>query len=255
MPAVLLLLGMSGCDDTGGGSSSPHNDCVPFEDVQRCLDHTTIQSCSAVSELWENSGSCDAGTRCSELTDGSGGVACVLDETSQADVVGGESDGDGCVPICGGGSCGDDGCGGSCGPCDGPSLDAPEGIDLGTIIEGEAKSVAFEFSNVGTEDLEVTRFVLSGHPSFSFIVGPPYTSEVSQWPASPEAASEGITFDSPIVVSPGATVTATARFSPQIYVPATATLTLFSNDPGAPEGTVIEFRANQEFPCMFINPH
>jgi hypothetical protein len=134
-----------------------------------------------------------------------------------------------------------------------PTISAPSNVSFDSVSQGAIKTKSINILNTGTGNLEISSFVLTGHPAFVFIVGPPYMDEVREWPVSAETAG-GLTFDTPIVVSPGTAATANVRFVPEGPEPATANLILFSNDPNAKSGTLVKISGNQQGPCVTINP-
>jgi hypothetical protein len=135
-----------------------------------------------------------------------------------------------------------------------PAISAPAAVDFSNVSQGAVKTKSVNILNTGTGDLEISSFVLTGHPAFSFIVGPPHMSELNEWQVSQETASQGITFPEPILIAPGTAASATVKFVPEGPEPATANLILFSNDPSAKSGTLIKISGNQQGPCVTINP-
>ena len=125
---------------------------------------------------------------------------------------------------------------------------SPPQIQFGNVGLGEDANKTLNILNTGVDTLEITEFVLSGHESFTFIVGP------DLYPVSPETASEGVVLPEPIVVEPGTSQTVAMKFAPEGPEAAEGTLILFSNDPNHVNGFVVPISGNQKGPCISVNP-
>lgn len=133
-----------------------------------------------------------------------------------------------------------------------PQIQAPLQVDFGNTSQGDEKFQKIDILNTGSGTLEITKFVLSGHPAFSFRIDAADWSE--EWPVTAESSSEGITLPTPLIIEPGNSKQATIRFVPQGPEPASANLILMSNDPNAKSGWLIKISGNQTGPCVSINP-
>ena len=125
---------------------------------------------------------------------------------------------------------------------------SPPVVDFGNVGLGDAPNKPLSILNTGVDTLEVTEFVLSGHPGFTFIIG------ASKYPVSPETASDGVVLPEPIIVDPGTSSNVVVQFTPDGPEAAEGTLILFSNDPAHPNGLVIPLSGNQKGPCISVNP-
>ncbi|MEC9071306.1 MAG: choice-of-anchor D domain-containing protein, partial [Myxococcota bacterium] len=124
----------------------------------------------------------------------------------------------------------------------------PNAIDFGNVGADEIATKQLFVINSGLGTLELSGFVLSGHPAFAFSYGG------KEWPVSAETQSQGITFDEVIEVEPGEAIQAMVRFQPEGPEPAQANLVLLSNDPTQAGGTLVKISGNQSGPCITINP-
>lgn len=124
----------------------------------------------------------------------------------------------------------------------------PAQVDFGAVAQDIQKSIPFALLNTGGDTLVIDSFMLRGHQAFSFAI-PPQT-----WPVSPESSAAPIVLDDPIVIEPGASVQVSALFKPVGSESAQAQLVLFSNDPTAPQGTLVPLQGNVGGPCIAVTP-
>jgi len=124
----------------------------------------------------------------------------------------------------------------------------PKTVEFGNVSAESSDTKTITILNVGTGDLHVSGFVMSGNQAFSFLLG------AVEWPVNEDTASQGVTFDTPLIIPAGSTANTSVRFAPIGSEPAEATLILFSNDPDAQSGTVVPISGNLTGPCISINP-
>ena len=108
----------------------------------------------------------------------------------------------------------------------------PEVIVFGQVLAGEVKKKNVNIMNLGDANLEVTGFQFSGNQYYSLSVA------ADEHPISQET-TEGVAFDTPIVFEPNSQGFFKVTFAPIDDQEATATLVVYSNDPKAPETTVL----------------
>ncbi|MGM0577111.1 MAG: choice-of-anchor D domain-containing protein [Myxococcota bacterium] len=124
---------------------------------------------------------------------------------------------------------------------------SPATVDFGNVPLGESKTRTVDVVNAGDADLEVTGFLLSGNPAFAFL------HDGQAWPVSPETASQGITFDEPLVVAPGTSEEVSVRFTPEDLNGAQGQLVLRSNDPDE-ANALVNLSGNESGPCISVQP-
>lgn len=124
---------------------------------------------------------------------------------------------------------------------------SPAAVDFGVVGEGQAVTRTVSVLNAGSAALVVDRVALGGHPGFTAGIGPESLS------ASAETAA-GVDLATPLEVAPGETALLSVSYAPSGPEPASAELTLFSNDPAAPEGTRVPLSANSGGPCIAVAP-
>jgi len=122
----------------------------------------------------------------------------------------------------------------------------PAILDFSQVPPGETSTRQLTLLNTGNAPLEVTHFVLSGHPGFAIVIGD------ETFPVSPETASAGITLDPSITIAPGSTETLTVSFTSSGAEKAEGNLLLTSD--GAPGGLLVPLSANAHGPCIAVNP-
>jgi hypothetical protein len=122
-----------------------------------------------------------------------------------------------------------------------------EHLDFGVVPTGITQSLNVTVLNTGGTDLAIDRLTITGDA--------PYV--VSLHGTDFSAGDQGhadVTLPEPVVVGPQSTTYLTVRFTPEDGSPAQAQLTLFSNDPSAPDGTGLLVVGNMTVPCISTNP-
>ena len=167
-----------------------------------------------------------------------------------------------CEPQCAPGACGEDGCGGSCGPCGvlapfcfagfcqneapnkEPTLEInPLLVDFGTV-SGEQEAVRFvTLRSVGKEALEIHRFGISGDGDFVVM------QEEQAW-RSTSGNEVLVELNAPWRLEAGETRDIEVRYTPLGKSAGQAALRLLSNDPSAPEGHLILLRGGPPVGCI-----
>jgi len=120
----------------------------------------------------------------------------------------------------------------------------PTAIDFGTVSVGNTGTQKIAVLNTGGADLVLTGYSFAGSSFFSAEVGDDVLhpgAEVLDW--------TGVA-----AIPPQAASTFLVDFAPEAGEPASANLTLFSNDPAAPEGKTIALSGNNAVPCLTLNP-
>ncbi|MGB0591067.1 MAG: choice-of-anchor D domain-containing protein [Myxococcota bacterium] len=175
----------------------------------------------------------------------------------------GESDASrGCQPDCQLGQCGDDGCGGSCGPCSvltpfcyagwcqldpppaGPALAlSPPLVDFGLVAISDMQERTLTLSSIGKEAVEVSRFGISGDGAFVVVQG-------DQGWRSTSGTEVVVELIEPWRLEPGEDREMTLRYAPIEASAGQATLRLISDDPSAPDGHTITLRGGPPVGCI-----
>jgi len=123
----------------------------------------------------------------------------------------------------------------------------PDVVDFKRVGANDTRTETVIVRNQGAADLVIDRFLFTGSDVFKFTYG-----DLS---VVPDAATQnGVDFADPIVIGPDEPVSIQFEFAPLSEHPADATFVLYSNDPNATEGTVIQLRGNQELPCIQVAP-
>jgi len=115
---------------------------------------------------------------------------------------------------------------------------SPMHVTFQQVGMGDEKTEQITILNTGAADLEITGFTLSGSQFFTFIV------HGNDYPVSEETADPGITFEDPVVVTPGDITYFKVKFKPENSDPANATLIIYSNDPDEVDWTQIAISGN-----------
>jgi hypothetical protein len=174
--------------------------------------------------------------------------------------------GPGCETSCQLGQCGDDGCGGSCGPCSvltpfcfagwcqvvppvqGPALSiTPLLVDFGLVALGEVEERRVLLESVGKEAVEVSRFGISGDGAFVVMQGE------QRW-RSTSGAEILVELITPWRLEPGTSREVTLRYGPVEESAGEAALRLISDDPSAPDGHVVPLRGGPPVECTEWSP-
>jgi hypothetical protein len=123
----------------------------------------------------------------------------------------------------------------------------PEILDFGQVFVGEAPSKNVTMLNVGSSNLVITGFTLTGNPNFTVVVAG------QDYPVSAETEN-GITFESPVELAPTSTFFFKVKFAPIDDQKADGALVIYSNDPSKESGTEVLLKGNQTGPCISVNP-
>ena len=116
----------------------------------------------------------------------------------------------------------------------------PEIVDLSDVPIGESRQASLTVDNRGGDMLIIHRVRLRGHSGFAVAFGP------NNW--SSTEADSALTVEPPIQVAPGQQAGAAVQYTANGPEDARARLTLYSNDPSAPLGSVVELIANDGVP-------
>jgi hypothetical protein len=189
------------------------------------------------------------------------GADTAAEETSSApDTSEGDATPD-CQPSCQLGQCGDDGCGGSCGPCSvltpfcyagwcqiepppkGPALSiSPPLVDFGLVAIGEVAERTVTLTSLGKDAVEVSRFGISGDGAFVVAQGD------QDW-RSNSGTEVLVELLDPWRLEPGEQRETTLRYAPIEARAGEATFRLISDDPSAPNGHIIPLRGGPPVGC------
>lgn len=123
----------------------------------------------------------------------------------------------------------------------------PTTLDFGPVRQGEVATKQLSLLNAGNTSLVVDGLALGGHPGFEVTLG------AETFTASAGTAAT-VDLATPLTIAPGQTETVAVTYAPTGPEPATAQLTLFSNDPAAAAGTVVPLKANTGGPCIALTP-
>lgn len=122
----------------------------------------------------------------------------------------------------------------------------PEVLDFGQVFIGEVAELSIALSNVGSGDLEISGFKLSGSQRFTLVL------ESSEYTTSQETV-DGVLIDPPLPLEPSAQVVLNVRFEPMDESEADGVLTFLSNDPTQPERYVLLI-GNEAGSCIAVQP-
>ncbi|MFO0748126.1 MAG: choice-of-anchor D domain-containing protein [Myxococcota bacterium] len=123
----------------------------------------------------------------------------------------------------------------------------PAVVDFGTVPEGETRQKSVNLLNQGTAPVLVSGAALTGDASFALVVGS------TTYPAG-AAQSAHIVIDPPLSIAPGTSAPLSALFTADGSSAARATLTLTTNDPLSPGGTVVPLQGNVRGACVALSP-
>lgn len=124
----------------------------------------------------------------------------------------------------------------------------PTSVDFGAVSQDESRLESINILNPGAETLVIDKFGLSGHPNFELVVGS------TRYPVTAESAAGGTRLPEPITVEPGMSVAVSVRYTATDDSQARGNVVLYSNAPGAPDGTTVSLQANVGGPCIAVNP-
>jgi len=121
----------------------------------------------------------------------------------------------------------------------------PEAIDLGQVTLEQTAEKEATLRNSGTGNLEITGFLFkSANPNFAL------TFEAQVYVPS----ETQVTLAAPLVLVPDQATFLKVSYTALESAPADAQIIVFSNDPKAPAGTLIQVTANQEGACVEVIP-
>ncbi|MCC6619625.1 MAG: choice-of-anchor D domain-containing protein [Deltaproteobacteria bacterium] len=127
-------------------------------------------------------------------------------------------------------------------------LAQPSVLDFQVVQAGQSSTKTVSLLNTGSANLEISKFFLSGHPGYSVHVGG------ADYATSAQTASSGIDLSPTVTVGAGSAVTVEVKYTASGAEKADGNLTFISNDPSAPNGTVVQLFANVDGPCIKVNP-
>ena len=167
----------------------------------------------------------------------------------------------GCTPSCQSGQCGEDGCGGSCGPCSvltpfcfagwcqedpvpkEPTLEvSPSFVDFGMVPLGELAERALTLRAMSKEAVEIREFTIEGSGDVVMMIAD------HPW-RSPSGSPITVALDTPWRLEAGEMRTLDLRYTPLEEAPDEAVVTLWSNDLSAPMGHSIVLRGGPRVGC------
>lgn len=123
----------------------------------------------------------------------------------------------------------------------------PAVVDFGVVPEGETRQKSVNLLNQGTAPVLVSAASLTGDGAFALVIGS------TTYPAG-AAQSAHIVIDPPLSVAPGTSTPLGALFTANGSAAARATLTLTTNDPLSPSGTVVPLQGNVRGACVTLAP-
>lgn len=130
------------------------------------------------------------------------------------------------------------------GPLSGKIRVVPALIDFGFWPGGSSVEIPFSVQNIGSGALLVTKFWLSGDPSFSLLVD-----------CEPKVLADKLEYDiQDAVLKPGSALTGKVKFTSVQTKEAHAEMRVFSSDPEYPNGFLVHIIANQKVPCLKFTP-
>jgi len=127
-------------------------------------------------------------------------------------------------------------------------LAQPSVIDFDVVTAGQSSTETVSLLNTGSATLEVSTVFLSGHPGFSLTVAG------VEHATSQETAVSGITLSPPLSIGAGSAVSLEVKYAASGAEKAEGLLTFISNDPSAPDGTLVSLFANVDGPCIRVMP-
>ncbi len=130
---------------------------------------------------------------------------------------------------------------------------APSIVDFQQVQAGETKKRQIGINNVGSDVLKIYKFEFVG--SDYFRLGFEDTDLADHCPSEGCAPGGEIGFSPALEIAPGQSMVLDVFFAPQDGSPASATLTVFSNDPQtADTGVEVTIQGNTSGPCIQLNP-
>ena len=131
-------------------------------------------------------------------------------------------------------------------PCN-PTLDVPAVLDFGTVTKtNPIVEKTLDLTNTGSCKLLFDAFRIEGDPNFKVTLGN------AEYDSSNSMAMTSI--DPPLVIDPLTSAQWKVTFTAQTGDPASATLTVHSNDAQATQGTAVTLIANASGPRLHVIP-
>lgn len=129
-----------------------------------------------------------------------------------------------------------------------PSMSvSPEAVRFEKVPLGTSEEKRLTVLNTGSQDLLVDAFRFKGSDAYTLVV------EGKEYPLN-ALTVEGLELTDPLVIGPQKTVDLTIRFAPPDASVATATLTLYSNDPKLTDGLDVPVIGNEKLACLLVKP-
>lgn len=129
-----------------------------------------------------------------------------------------------------------------------PSMSvSPEAVRFEKVPLGASEERRLTVLNTGSQDLLVDAFRFKGAEAYTLVVGG------KEFPLN-ALSQEGLELAEPLVIGPQKTIDLTIRFTPPDASVATATLTLYSNDPKLTEGLDVPVIGNEKLACLLVKP-
>ena len=132
-------------------------------------------------------------------------------------------------------------------PADAPVMVVePTAVEFAMVALGEVSQQIMAVKNEGLSDLLVDGVLLDGSEQF--------VAEIDGVQIVAKGSSDKVAVDPPLTVAPGESAEVVVLFAPLESNPATARLTLYSNDPSKQEGLEIHITGNESVPGLCVNP-
>jgi len=121
---------------------------------------------------------------------------------------------------------------------------SPKLLDFGQVNKGDSPVKHVTISNTGSDVLLVYQILFQAAPDYTLI----YDLQ------SYVPGSENIQFADPVAIAASEATIFSIQFAPQTADAAQGTLVFFTNDPSQPSGTKVDLTANEQGPCIKVNP-
>jgi len=126
---------------------------------------------------------------------------------------------------------------------------SPKLLEFGQVNKGDSPVKHITVSNTGSDELLIYQVLFQAQTDYSLIF------DTQSWkPADLDPNNPRITFAEPVAVAPNEATIFSVQFTPQNADAATGSLVFFSNDPTQPSGTKVDLKANEQGPCIKVNP-
>ncbi len=124
----------------------------------------------------------------------------------------------------------------------------PSTLDMGSVASGQVVIKQVALLNTGAAPVAIRGMFLSGHPGYSVDIAGTVHGVTA------ESVSDGITFDSPVVIPAGETRPIDILYRALGSEQADGQVVFLSDDPQAPDGTILTMFANANSPCIRVTP-